>query len=141
MFLVVDVKTTEADVIACYVSLFLADVIANVFVVDVMTTYNIEADVIACYISLLLADVIANICGRCYVHIIQHEKMLFWLMLLPCISVVDVITTEADVIACYISFYYWLMLLPIYVADVIATFFWYNVVADVIAKWQMEWPL
>ena len=113
MFLVVDVKTTEADVIACYVSLFLADVIANVFVVDVMTTYNIEADVIACYISLLLADVIANICGRCYVHIIQHEKMLFWLMLLPCISVVDVITT----------------------------FFWYNVVADVIAKWQMESPL
>ena len=98
----VDVKTTEADVIACYVSLLLADVIANLFVVDVMTTYNIEADVIACYISLLLADVIANICGTCYVHIIQHEKMLFWLMLLLCISVVDVITTEADVIACYI---------------------------------------
>ena len=137
----VDVKTTEADVIACYVSLLLADVITNVFVVDVMTTYNIEADVIACYISLLLADVIANICGRCYVHIIQHEKMLFWLMLLLCISVVDVMTTEADVFACYISFYYWLMLLPIYVVDVIATFLWYNVVTDVIAKWQMEWPL
>ena len=62
-------------------------------------------------------------------------------MLLPCITVIDVITTEADVIACYILFYYWLMLLPICVADVIATFFWYNVVADVIAKWQMEWPL
>ena len=34
-------------------------------------------------------------------------------MLLPHMSVVDVITTEADVIACYILFYYWLMLLPI----------------------------
>ena len=34
---------------------------------------------------------------------------------------VDVITTEVDVIACYILFY-WLMLLPIFVADVIATY-------------------
>ena len=34
--------------------------------------------------------------------------------------VVDVKTTEADVIAYYISFY-WLMLLPIIVADVITT--------------------
>ena len=58
--MVVDAKTTEADVIACYISLLLADVIANVFVADVMTTYNTEADVIACCISLLLADVIAN---------------------------------------------------------------------------------
>ena len=38
LFLVVDVKTTEADVIACYISLLLADVIANTFVVDVKTT-------------------------------------------------------------------------------------------------------
>ena len=61
-------------------------------------------------------------------------------MLLPRISVVDVITTEADVNACYILFYfiYWLMLLPIFVADVIAMFLWCNVVADVIGKWQME---
>ena len=37
-------------------------------------------------------------------------------MLLSCISVVAVITTEADVIACYILFYfiYWLMLLPVF---------------------------
>ena len=70
----VDVKTTEADVIGCYVSL-LADVIANVTVADVMTTHNIKADVIACYISLLLADVIAYICGRCYDHLLQHENM------------------------------------------------------------------
>ena len=92
--MVVDIKTTEADVIACYISLLLADVIANTFVVDVITTY--------CSI----------------------RTCLFWLMLLPCISVADVITTEADVIACYILFYfiYWLMLLPIFVADVIATF-------------------
>ena len=27
------------------------------------------------------------------------------------------------------------------VADGIATFFVYNVIADVIAQWQMEWPL
>ena len=38
MYMVVDVKTTEADVIACYISFLLADVIANTFVVDVMTT-------------------------------------------------------------------------------------------------------
>ena len=44
-------------------------------------------------------------------------------MLLPYMSVVDVITTEADVIAWYILFlFYWLMLLPIFVADVIATY-------------------
>ena len=128
--MVVDVKTTEADVIACYISLSLADVIAHVFVVDVMTTYNTEADVIACYFSLL-ADVIAN---TSVVDVIttyyNMRRCLFWLMLLPCISVVDVITTEADVIACYILFYYWLMLLPIYMTYVIATFFgimWWQV--------------
>ena len=56
---------------------------------------------------------------------LQHEKMFcLWMVLLPCISVVDVITTKADVTACYILFYfiYWLMLLQICVADVIATF-------------------
>ena len=36
---------------------------------------------------------------------------------------------------------FWLMLLPMFVADVITTLVWHNVVADVIAKWQMEWPL
>ena len=34
-------------------------------------------------------------------------------MLLPYMIVVDVITTKADVIACYIILFYWLMLLPI----------------------------
>ena len=45
-------------------------------------------------------------------------------MLLSCISVVDVIITQVDGIACYILFYfiYCLMLLPIFVVDVIATF-------------------
>ena len=104
----------------------LADVIANVSVADVMTTYNIKADVIACYISLLLADVIANISVvDVMTTYYSMRRCLFWLMLLPYISVEDVITTKADVIACYV--YYWLMLLPMY-----------NVVADVIAKWQME---
>ena len=62
---------------------------------------------------------------------------MIWLMLLPYMSVVDVITTEADVIACYIFI---LLLL----ADVIANMWqmlwplWCNVVADVNAKWQME---
>ena len=135
----VDVKTSEADVIACCISSLLAAVIANVFVVDVMTTYNTEADVVACYISLLLADVIANTCVADVMTIYYSmRRCFFWLMFLPCISVVDVITTEADVIACYILSYNWLMLLPIYVADVIATFFWYNMVADVIARWQIE---
>ena len=35
MYMVVDIKTTEADVIACYISFLLADGIANPFVVDV----------------------------------------------------------------------------------------------------------
>ena len=34
-------------------------------------------------------------------------------MLLSYMIVVDVITTKADVIACYIILFYWLMLLPI----------------------------
>ena len=37
---VVDVKTTEADVIACFILFYiLADVIANISVADVMATY------------------------------------------------------------------------------------------------------
>ena len=47
MYMVVDVKTTEADVIAYYIFHFLSGVIANVFVVDVITT---EAGVIAYFI-------------------------------------------------------------------------------------------
>ena len=62
--------TTEADVIACYVYLLLADVIANVFVADVIATYNTKADVIAYCVTLLLADVVANLCGGYYVHIL-----------------------------------------------------------------------
>ena len=46
MYMLVDVKTTEADVIAYYILfLLLADVIANIFV------------------------------GRCYNHMLQHKKM------------------------------------------------------------------
>ena len=45
-------------------------------VVDVKTT---EADVIARYLSFLLADVIGqSICGRCYDHMLQHEKMFVY---------------------------------------------------------------
>ena len=58
-----DVKTTEADVIACYISFLLADVIANLFVADVITTcYSMKR-------CLLMAGVTAMyICGRCYNH-------------------------------------------------------------------------
>ena len=63
MCMVVDVKTTKADVIACYISFLLADVVANIFVADVMTTcYSMSR-------CLFMADVIAiYICGRCYNH-------------------------------------------------------------------------
>ena len=57
-----------------------------------------------------------------YPHIATWEDII-WLMLLPYMSVADVITTEADVIACYILFYFiigWCYCQ--YVADVIATF-------------------
>ena len=40
--------------------LLLADVIANVFVADVIATYNTKADVIAYCATSLLADVVAN---------------------------------------------------------------------------------
>ena len=63
---------------------FLADVIANVFVADVIAT---EADVIACNDSVL-ADVIANFC--------------MWQMLLP-----------LRLMLMPIKWYFWLMLLPI----------------------------
>ena len=61
--MVVDVKTTEADVIACYISLLLADVVANLFVADVITTdYSMRR-------CLLMAGVIViYICGRSYNH-------------------------------------------------------------------------
>ena len=39
MCMVVDVKTTEADVIACFYFILLADFIANFSVPDVMATY------------------------------------------------------------------------------------------------------
>ena len=92
--MVVDVKTTEADVNACYISFLLAGVVANIFVADVITTcYSMRR-------CLLMADVIAIY-----------------------ISVVDVITTEADVIASFILF--------ILLADVIANIS----VADVMATY------
>ena len=43
-------------------------------------------------------------------------------MLLPCVSVADVITTEADVIACYILFYLLANVITNVVVDVIAIF-------------------
>ena len=60
MCMVVDVKTTEADVIAYYISFLLADVVANIFVADVITTcYSMRR-------CLLMVGVIAiYICGRC----------------------------------------------------------------------------
>ena len=63
MYMVVYVKTTEADVIACYIFFLLADIIVNPFVIDVITT--------CCSMRrcLFMAEVIAMyICGRCYNH-------------------------------------------------------------------------
>ena len=54
MYMVVDIKSIEADVIACYISFLLADVIANLFVADVITTcYSMRR-------CLLMAGVIAS---------------------------------------------------------------------------------
>ena len=63
MYMVVDVKTTEADVIACLYFFLLADVVANIFVADVITTcYSMRR-------CLLMAGIIAiYICGRCCNH-------------------------------------------------------------------------
>ena len=81
MCMVVDVKTTEADVIAYYIFYFMADVIANVFVADVTTTcYSMRrcllmADVIAMY---LVVDVKTTEAG-----VIAYFILFYWLMLLP----------------------------------------------------------
>ena len=100
----------------CYCLLWffvLADVIANVFVVDLITTYNNKADVFACcnlfiigwcYANVYVADVMSICCNMrrcCMADVIAN------------MSVADVITTGADVIASYI---YFILLL----ADVIA---------------------
>ena len=55
--MVVDVKTTEADIIACYISLLLADVIANAFVVDVKTLRLVLLPVIFLYYWLMLLPI------------------------------------------------------------------------------------
>ena len=121
----------------CYCLLWffvLADVIANVFVAYHITTYVTKADVIACFNAFVIGWCYANVCGRCYVHVLQHKKI--WLYY--CHYVVDVITTRADDFASL--FCYWLMLMPM-CGRWHSHFFLCDVVADVIAKWQMEWPL
>ena len=71
--------TTEADVIACYISLLLADVIVNVFVADVLTTIPLR---------LMFLPVILPYC---------------WLMLLPKQYVVDVMSTYCNMRRCYLA--------------------------------------
>ena len=51
--------------------------------------------------------------------------------------VADVKTTEADVIAHYILFY-WLMLLPIFCGRCYNHILQHKKMADIIARWQME---
>ena len=53
----VDVKTTQADVNACYISLLLADVIANPFVADVKTTKLMLLSVLFLYYWLMLLPI------------------------------------------------------------------------------------
>ena len=69
-------------------------------------------------LPMIMADVIANI-----------ASILLWLMLLPRCHIC-IITTNVDNLygRCYCQ-----------LADGIATLI--IVLADVIAKWQMEWPL
>ena len=81
--------------------MLLDDVIANVFVVGVITTYNTEADVFSCYITLLLDDVIANV----FV-----------------VGVITTYNTEADVFACYITLLLADVIAKTYVVDVMSTY-------------------
>ena len=93
-----------------------------------------EADVIAyCIWFNVLADVIAIYCGRCYYH---FSSVLFLADVIANVFVADVIATKADVIA-YKWYFGWCYCQL--VADVITTIL--NVLADGIAKWQMELPL
>ena len=94
--------------------------------------YTTKADVIAYYICVLYYGwCYCHSCGRCYyhfvfsIHVADVIAMCVWQM---------VITTEADVIAYYV--YILADVIANIVADVIATEC--NVLADGIAKWQME---
>ena len=144
----------------CYCLLYffvLADVIANVFVVDLITTYITVADVIACcdvfiigwfYAKVYVEDVMSTycnmrrygwcycqyVCGRCYNHrgwcyCLLCLLFCYWLMLLPMCG------------RWYSHFcvMWWLMLLP--------SGRWNGhcrvggiKLADVIANWQMLLP-
>ena len=104
--IMVDVKTLRLMLLPVIFSFLLADVIANAFVADVITTCS---SMRRCYLWLML---LPYICGRCYNH-------WGWCYCLLCLYLL------ADVI-------------PNIVADVMATFFLHNVLADVIARWQME---
>ena len=107
---VADVITTEADVIACYILFYYWLMLFYYWLMFLPVLF----DVGWCYYQ--------HMWWMFYPHIATWEDII-WLMLLPYMSVADVITTEADVIACYILFYFiigWCY--SQYVADVIATF-------------------
>ena len=126
----------------------------HVFVVDLITTYNNKADVIACcnlfiigwcYANVYVADVMSTYCNirrYCMADVIVN------------MSVADFITTGADVIAPL----FWLMLLPMCGRwySHFGVMWWLmllpsgrwnghcrvggNMLADVIANWQMLLP-
>ena len=133
----------------CYGQWIVADDMAlRLMLLPIVYWFNILADVIA----IIVADVITTFYLFCFWLMLLPmflwqmllplrlmllpAMILFWLMLLPILYVADVIALR-------------LMLLPIQwyfgwcycqlVADVITTIL--NVLADGIAKWQMEWPL
>ena len=79
--------------------LIMADFIAICIVADVKTTV---ADVIACCFCFWLMFLPLFVCGRCYNHYITaYEEVLLADVVAISYIVVDVITTEADVVACF----------------------------------------
>ena len=107
----------------CYCQWLVADVIPlRLMLLPIIYVFYTMADVI----TIVVADVITTLC-----------LIYIWLMLLPCVC--GRCYNHWGSCYCLLCLYFLADVIANILADVIATEC--NVLADGIAKWQMEWPL
>ena len=114
------------------------------------------ADVIAICIVVVIVPLRLMLLPIVYVILwLMLLPMYLWQMLWPLVTALEDHLLMAGVIAIYfvenvkplrlmllpILLYFWLMLLPSMCGRCYSHLLQYKVEADVIAKWQMEWPL
>ena len=114
-----------------YSLITMADVIA-IIVADVVTTFYLYIVYGWCYCHTCVADVIAT-----EADVIAYHICISWLMFLP--RRWQILLPLRLMLLPTIYIFYLADVIAKIVADVIATML--NVLADGIAKWQMEWPL